>query len=107
MKHVKACLKNVRPRRIDAYIDFSNDDPATVAEVWKVYAIAVTLIGNIKGKRELNTLQDESNIHFRAMLKGRATAAVLGYHGLCLLLNRKVKKFIKLMKREDKADGGK
>ena len=107
VKHVKGCLKNVAPKRVDAVIDFSNDDPATVAEVWKIYAVAVTLMGNIRGKRELNTKQDESSIEFKARIKGRATAVVLGYHGLCLLLNRKVKKFIKLMKREDKADGGK
>ncbi len=107
VKHVKGCLKNVAPKRVDAVIDFSSDDPATVAEVWKIYAVAVTLMGNIRGKRELNTRQDESSIEFKARIKGRATAVVLGYHGLCLLLNRKVKKFIKLMKREDKADGGK
>ncbi|MCR5119919.1 MAG: hypothetical protein K6B44_09945 [Lachnospiraceae bacterium] len=107
VKHVKGCLKNVAPKRVDAVIDFSNDDPATVAEVWKIYAVAVTLMGNIRGKREFNTKQDESSIEFKARIKGRATAVVLGYHGLCLLLNRKVKKFIKLMKREDKADGGK
>lgn len=107
VKHVKACLKNVRPRRIDADIKYSNDDPASVAGVWKIYAVAATLLGSIRGKRELNTLQDESSLEFRAVIKGRATVVVLGYHGLCLLLNRKVKKFIKLMKREDKADGGK
>ena len=107
VRHAKGCLKNVRPRRIDADIRFSNDDPATVADVWKIYAVAVTLIGNIRGNRELDTRQDESSIRFKLRIKGRATAVVLGYHGLCLLLNRKVKKFIRLMKREDKADGGK
>ncbi|MCR4585786.1 MAG: hypothetical protein K5686_08695 [Lachnospiraceae bacterium] len=107
VKHIKGCLNNVAPRRIDFSISFTNDDPASIAEVWKVYAIVVTLLGNIRGKRELNTLQDENSISFKAGIKGRATAVVLGFHGLCLLLNRKVKKFIKLMKREDKADGRK
>ena len=107
VRHVKACIKNVVPKRIDAKIRYSDDDPASVAGIWQIYAVAVTLLGSIKGKRELITSQDDSDIRFNARIKGRATVAVLAYHGLCLLLNKKVKKFIKLMKREDKTDGRK
>ncbi len=107
VKHAKGCIKNVAPRRIDAKLQYSNDDPASVAGIWQIYAVVVTLLGSIKGKRELNTTQDDSDIRFSARIKGRATAVVLAYHGLCLLLNKKVRKFIKLMKREDKTNGRK
>ncbi len=107
IRHVKACLRNIRPRRIDAKAVIKDDDPAAIAKVWQLYALGSVLMPDIKGSRELETLQDNRDIRCSILVKGRFTAGVLGIHGLCLLLNKKVRRFIKLIKREDKTDGRK
>ncbi|MCR4641402.1 MAG: hypothetical protein K5697_05155 [Lachnospiraceae bacterium] len=100
-KRILKILKGIRPRKIKAYLEIRDDDPGQVAKFWQYYAMALPVLDHIPGRVELDAQQDEKSFRFKAMVKGRVFVITLVKNGLALLLNRKVKRFIKLLKRED------
>ena len=106
-KHLIAILKAARPTRFDAEVNIADDDPANVAKVYEyeVYALPfIELIRGRRGKVIVNAYQDEKFFDMQACLKGRILLFPIAIHGLALLLNKKVRYFIKKLKREDEAE---
>ncbi len=106
-KHVIAILKAVRPTRFDAMVNIADDDPAAVAKVYEYEVYALPLIELIRGKRGkviINAYQDDKYFDFDATLKGRVLLLPIGIHGLAIILNKKVKAFIKRLKREEEGE---
>ena len=106
-KHVIAILKAARPTRFDAMVNIADDDPAAVAKVYEYEVYALPLIELIRGKRGkviINAYQDDKYFDFDATIKGRVLLLPIGIHGLAIILNKKVKAFIKRLKREEEGE---
>ena len=106
-KHLIAILKAARPTRFDAEVNIADDDPGNVAKVYEYEVYALPLIELIRGKRGkviINAYQDEKYFDMWGCLKGRILLFPIAIHGLALLLNKKVRYFIKKLKREDEAE---
>ena len=67
--------------------------------MWEIYGIVMPFL---PGKNRINIGFDEEVLRFKIMVKGRIFLGYIGLIGLQILFNKKVKKFIKLLKREDK-----
>ena len=100
-KRVLKILKGIRPRKIKVYAEIRDEDPGKIGKIYQYYAMALPVLDYIPGRVDLDAQQDEKSFQFRAMVKGRVFVITLVKNGLALLLNRKVKRFIKLLKRED------
>ena len=103
-KHFIGILKAVRPTRFDCELNIADDDPAAVAKVYEYEVYALPLIELIRGKRGevlVNAYQDDKYFDLDATLKGRVLLTPLAWHGLAIILNKKVKAFIKRLKREE------
>lgn len=92
-------LKALKPYRSDINIDYSSTDPEKAAKMFEIYAM--TRLIHPK-HTHMNVGFDEDDFKFDARVKGRFVLGVIAFHALTLIFNKKVKKFIKLMKREDK-----
>ncbi len=100
-KRLLKILKGIRPRKIKASAEIRDEDPGQVAKIWQYYVISLPILDHIPGKVTVDAQQDEKSFKFKAMVKGRVFVITLVKNGLALLLNRKVKRFIKLLKREN------
>ena len=106
-KHVIGILKAVKPTRFDAEVNIADDDPASVAKVYEYEVFAMPFIELIRGRRGkvyVNAYQDEKYFDFEADLRGRVLLFALAWHGALILFNKKVKYFIKRLKREEEAE---
>ncbi len=90
-------LSHIRPRnsRIDLY--YATDDPAKVADMMAYYGMALPFL-----PRHTNFTAElgEPRLEGTVRVKGRIFLIVLLWHGLGIYLNKKVKTFLKLLKRE-------
>ncbi len=106
-KHVIGILKAVKPTRFDAEVNIADDDPAAVAKVYEYEVFAMPFIELIRGRRGkvyVNAYQDKKYFDFEADLRGRVLLFALAWHGALILFNKKVKYFIKRLKREEEAE---
>ena len=106
-KHVLKILKAVKPTRFDALVNIADDDPANVAKVYEYEVYALPFIELIRGRRGrviVNAYQDEKYFDMNATLKGHVFLLAVAWHGMMLLFNKKVKAFIKRLKREEEAE---
>lgn len=106
-KHVIGILKVVKPTRFDAEVNIADDDPAAVAKVYEYEVFAMPFIELIRGRRGkvyVNACQDDKYFDFEADLRGRVLLFALAWHGALILFNKKVKYFIKRLKREEEAE---
>lgn len=106
-KHVIGILKAVKPTRFDAEVNIADDDPAAVAKVYEYEVFAMPFIELIRGRRGkvyVNAYQDDKYFDFEADLRGRVLLFALAWHGALILFNKKVKYFIKRLKREEEAE---
>lgn len=102
-KRLAGILKPLIPKRFDASIDFASDDPATVALMYQTYAVCLPFTERIKGRITLDAVQDdESKVEADAVIKGRFILWPILWHGLFLYKDKKLRKLIRLLKREDK-----
>lgn len=90
-------LNHIRPRnsRIDLY--YAADDPAKVADMMAYYGMALPFL-----PRHTNFTAElgEPRMEGIIKVKGRIFLIVLLWHGLSIYHNKKVKTFLKLLKRE-------
>lgn len=103
-EEVFAILKSIRPRKGYIYIDYSSEDPEKAAKMFEIYGLLFPYLP--KGS-DINIGFDENHLEFEADIKGKIYLIVIVVHGLKLLLNKKLKHFVKLVKMEDKKDGRK
>ena len=92
-------LKSLRPRKSCVYVDFASTDPEKTAKVYELYGC---LLGIMPKKSKVYIDFDDDRLYFDITLKGNIYLGYIIIHGLKILLNKRIKKFIKLLKREDK-----
>ncbi len=92
-------LKHICPRKCKIDFDYSSEDPDKAGKMWEIYGMVMPFL---PGKNRINIGFDEEVLRFKIMVKGRIFLGYVGLIGLQILFNKKVKKFIKLLKREDK-----
>lgn len=88
-------LKHIRPRhsKIDLY--YAADDPAKAADMMAYYGMALPFLPkHTNFTAELGEPRLEGTIR----IKGRVCLIVILWHGLSVILNKKVKTFLKLFK---------
>ncbi len=103
-KHLIGILKAIRPVRTDACINIADDDPGKVAEVYEYQVFAMPVIDVIRGRRgeiDINAYQDDKYFDMTATVKGRVLLWAVAWHGALIILNKKVRYFIKRLKREE------
>ncbi len=98
-KETLKILKSLRPRKSCVYVDFASTDPEKTAKVYELYGC---LLGIMPKKSKVYIDFDDDRLYFDITLKGNIYLGYIVIHGLKILLNKRLKKFIKLLKREDK-----
>lgn len=97
-KKVFAILKAIKPSKSVINIDYASTDPEKAAKAFEAFVMTRPLHPR---STNMNVAFDHDDMKFDARIKGSFLLAPIVYHGLTLVFNKKVKKFIKLMKRED------
>lgn len=92
-------LKHIRPRKSNIVIKFGSTDPDKMGSICAYYGIASAYLPK---RTYLYPDFEDDYFKFTAKIKGRIILGYLAIVGLKMLLNKKIKKFIKLMKRENK-----
>lgn len=99
LKRLTIILKSIRPRRMIGEIIVGTGSPDTTGYIMAVYGILITICG----KNFIVTPDFENKIlegHLK--IKGRLIIAVLAFHILMAVLDRKLHIFLKKFKREEK-----
>lgn len=99
MMRVGRILKSIRPRQISGEVHFGTGSPDTTGYGMAVYGMLSPYLG-----QNLTVTSDfeEKVLEGQLSMKGRIILAVLVYHGLRAILDRRLHYFIKKMKREVK-----
>lgn len=96
-KELTHLLKHLAPKRSDINIYYANEDPAKVADMMAYYGMALPFLPkHTRFTAELG----EARLEGTAKIKGRFFLAVIGWHLIRIYFNKKVRIFLKLMKRE-------
>lgn len=98
LKKGRSLLKSIRPRQIMGSVDYGAGDPADTGRVLAAAAIAYPLYGP---GLKLNPDFEESVLKFDVTLKGRVYIFVLVKTIAALYFNKKVKRLIRIMKKEN------
>lgn len=91
-------LKSIRPRKVSGHMDYGSDDPAKTGEFLMRAGMLYPLYG-----RSIIVNPDFENkvLAFDIMLKGRIYLCVVAKILVQLYFNKKVKRFIHIMKKEN------
>lgn len=105
-KHVKLrlgnILKDIRPRHIKANVLFGTGAPDTTGYIFGVYGMLLSVLGkNVCVTPDFNRKVLEGNVD----VSGHITIYTLAWNALKLLLDKKLKLFIKKMKAGRKENG--
>ena len=97
-KKTKILIKAVIPRRIKGHIDYGSDDPADTGRFLAAAAVLYPLYGK---SIIIEPYFEEQILAFDLMMRGRIYIFTLVSIFLQLYFNRKVKRFIHIMKKEN------
>ena len=103
-KHGCAMLFHILPYRTDGTLDYYDDDPGNVAKIYEYQVFALPILDRICGKHghfDILALQDEKKVELTLCTKGRIFVICLVWHAACLLLNKKVRTFLKRLRRRE------
>ncbi len=97
-KELKCIFKHIKPRCVKGKVLYSSDDPASSAGMCRYYGYALPYL-----PRRLNVDIGfgEKYMYFDLKVKGHITLGYLVIQGLKIVLNKRLRIFIKKMKRED------
>lgn len=97
-KEIFLILKHLKPYKVKIDLAHAAEDPEKVAKMYQYYGMALPFL-----PKDTQFASDfgEDKMEFGVKMKGRFFLFYLVFHVLKLILNKKVKKFIKLVKRED------
>lgn len=91
-------FKGIRPRRVSASITFGTGSPDTTGYALGIYSMLYPVLGqNINITPDF----DKAVLEGKFMAAGHIMSAVLFYHGLRLLLDKRLRLFLRKMKREE------
>ena len=96
-KEIKIILNSIRPRRCRIEAHYGSTDPEKCAKMFELYGILHVFLN---GKNDISIDFEDDYLSFDIWIKGRIFLCVLAIHGLKIILNKKVRKFIRLVKRE-------
>lgn len=99
MIRLRQIFKSICPRKISGEIHFGTGSPDTTGYGMALYGIVSPYLG-----KNLTVTPDfeEKVLEGKLQMKGHVILAVLVYHGLRVILDRRLRHFIKMMKREVK-----
>ena len=98
IKRGRSLLRSIRPRKLKGYVDYGAEDPADTGRVLAAAAIAYPLYSpGLKLRPDF----ENSVLAFDVSIKGRIYIYVLVKTFIALYFNKKVKRFIKIMKKEN------
>ena len=99
---LKRLLRAVRPRKVRGSLNYGSDDPASTGRILAGAAVLYPWYG-----KSITIEPDFSGevLAFELFLKGRIYLCVVAGILLQLYFNRKVRRFIRIMKKENKANG--
>jgi len=92
-------LKALKPSRCDINIDYASLDPEKATKAFEIYCMTIPYQPK---HTNMNVAFDHDEFKFDARIKGSFILGTVLFHLATLIFNKKVKKFIKLMKREGK-----
>ena len=98
IKKVKALLKSIRPKKLKGYVDYGGNDPADTGRMLAAAAIAYPLYSP---GLKINPDFENNVLAFDVYLKGRIYIYVLVRTFIALYFNKKVKRLIRIMKKEN------
>ena len=102
IKKAKSLIRSIRPKKIKGHIDFGAEDPADTGLVLAAAAMAYPLYSP---GLKVNPDFENRGVAFDALLKGRIYVFVLVKTFIALYFNKKVKRLIKIMKKENNSNG--
>lgn len=102
IKKSRSLLRSVSPKKLKGRVDFGADDPADTGRVLAAAAVAYPLYSP---GLKLNPDFENKVLAFDAVLKGRIYVFVLLKTFAALYFNKRVKRFIKIMKKENNGNG--
>lgn len=97
VKIIKLC-KALKPYSARVYLDYGSEDPAKVGKMFELYSMLSPFLPK---KSKFNADYENEHMNFEVQFKGYFELFYIAIIALQLVLNKKVKKFIKLLKRED------
>ncbi len=99
---LKRLLKAVKPRKVKGHLEYGSDDPSSTGKVLAGAAVLYPWYG-----RNIVIEPDFCNevLAFDIFIKGRIYLCVVVKILLQLYFNRKVKRFIRIMKKENSVNG--
>lgn len=97
-KELLLILKHLKPYKASIDLQHRSEDPEKVAKMYQYYGMALPFLPK---KTSFSSDFGEEMLHFKIRMKGKFFLFYLVFHVLKLILNKKVKKFIKLVKREE------
>ncbi|MCR4806456.1 MAG: DUF2953 domain-containing protein [Lachnospiraceae bacterium] len=100
-KQLKCLLKSIRPRKLKGYVDYGGEDPADTGRVLAIAAVAYPLYSP---GLKVNPDFENKVLDFDIVMKGRIYGVVLLKVFTALYFNKKVKRLLKIMKKEN-SDG--
>lgn len=89
-------FKHLRPKKSKIYMEYGTDNPIAVTKAMEVYALLIPLLPK---NSKFIPLYEEEKLVLDIDVKGRFVVGYVGIIGLSIVLNKKVRKFIKLLKR--------
>lgn len=89
-------LRHVKPRQMEAWLEVGTGDPASTGQILALWGMLYPLLGeNIRITPDFERKYLEGEIH----IKGRIRACVLLFHGLRLILDRRLWRLIRQLKK--------
>ena len=99
---LKRLIRAVRPRKVRGHLDYGSTDPSTTGKVLACAAVIYPWYGN---NIAIDPDFENERLAFDMDLKGRIYLCVVAKVMLQLYFNRKVKRFIRIMKKENSTNG--
>ncbi|MBR6770794.1 MAG: DUF2953 domain-containing protein [Lachnospiraceae bacterium] len=101
-KELFRILRMIRPKKWQFLLTAGMGDPASTGQVMAVYGMLYPWIGN---HVELTSDFERKVITVEGYIKGRITVVVLVVAALKLIINKNIRRLIKLLKKEEVLDG--
>ncbi|MDO4489794.1 MAG: DUF2953 domain-containing protein [Lachnospiraceae bacterium] len=93
-----AVLRHILPRKLWGEVEYGTGDPGTTGEILAaVAAVYPVLPGELRIRPDF----EEAVLNGDLSLKGRIRLATVLFHGIRMILNRQIRKVIKLVRRKE------
>lgn len=98
-KRLIRIFKAILPRRGRVNVMYGSEDPAKVGKMFELYGLVSAFLPK---KSSFKASFEEEILEFDCTIKGRIFLFIFAITGLEILFNKRLKRFIKLLKREER-----